>query len=157
MKRILRIFLCLLIILMASCKSGVNDGIEDFFGRNVVFETMGIKYEYEPQNSTFTVLSGDYSGMKLFYTDTDCTVNFKDFTITTDPFSFPQLKLFYSLFCAYGQSFADAVKNDGGAYVLLIDSFRFLVYYNSVSEKVEKLSAQTENGSFEYKVLTSED
>ncbi len=157
MKRIFCIFLCLILVLVSSCKKTAEGSIKDFFNQTVVFETMGIKYEYNSQINKFTVISGDYSGMELFFTDTDCTVNFEDFSISTDPFSFPQLKLFYSLFCAYEDNFDSAVKNDDDAYALLIDSFRFLVYYNSVAEKVDKLVAETENGSFEYKVITSED
>ncbi|MBO5981973.1 MAG: hypothetical protein J6Q24_05960 [Clostridia bacterium] len=157
MKRIFFVFLCLILALASSCKKTADESIKDFFNQTVVFETMGIKYEYNSQIDKFTVLSGDYSGMEMYFTDTDCKVNFEDFSISTDPFSFPQLKLFYSLFRVYEDNFDTAVKNDDGAYALLIDSFRFLVYYNPVAEKVDKLVAETENGSFEYKVITSEE
>lgn len=157
MKRVFCIWLCFTVICICSCKSSTGDKLRDFFNETVVFETLGIKYEYNSQSKIFTVLSGDYSGMELLFIDTDCTVNFKDFSISTNPYSFPQLMLFHSLFCAYVENFDTAVENDDGAYALLIDRFRFLVYYNPVAEKVEKLVAETENGSFEYKVVTSEE
>lgn len=157
MKRILYIMLCLTVLCVSSCKTNAEDGFESFFNKPVIFETLGIKYEYDPTKNIFTVLSGDFTGMEMSFTETDCNVSFKDFSINTDPRSFPQLKLFYSLFRAYTENFDTAAKNDDGAYALLIDSFRFLVYYNSVTEKVERLVAETENGSFEYKVIITEE
>lgn len=157
MKRIFCIYLCLTVMLISSCNVSTEDSIKSFFVDTVVFETMNIKYEYDSENNRFTVLSGDFLGMVLYFSDNDCIVNFKEFSINTDPRSFPQLNLFYLLFRGYRENFDTAVKNDDGAYALLIDSFRFLVYYNPVTEKVDKLVAETENGSFEYTVITTEE
>ncbi len=158
MKRLLLFLICLGVLFSASCKNTSTDGIEQFFNQTtVVFETSGVKYRYNDPDQTFLVISGDFSGMSLCFVNNECIVSFKEFRINTDPRVFPQLKEFLSLFDAYKNNADAAVINDQNAYALLIDSSRFLVYYNSDICKVHKLVADTESGSFEYKVIDSED
>ncbi len=158
MKKVFLFVFCFVIILFSSCNNVNKNNLEKFFQNDtVVFETLGIQYEYNKTDKSFSVLSGDFSGMNVAFTNGECVVRFKEFCIDTDPRAFPQLKSFVSLYAAFKDNLDEFAVNDRNEYVLLIDSSRFLVYYDSNVSKITKLVAETENGSFVYTVVNTED
>lgn len=158
MKKVFLFVFCFVIVLFSSCNNVKKDNLVKFFQNDtVVFETLGIRYEYNETDKSFSVLSGDFSGMNVAFANGECVVRFKEFCIDTDPRAFPQLKSFVSLYTAFKDNLDEFAVNDRNEYVLLIDSSRFLVYYDSNVSKITKLVAETENGSFEYTVVNTED
>lgn len=150
---------CLLICLLTrSCKANSQKQIFDFFNQETVrFECMETEYEYNSGTGTFTYLSGDYKGMCVCFAESGCIITYGGFSLKTQPLDMPHLKAFHGLYSAFENSSDSAVTTDDGAYTLLIDSWRFLVYYNKDAERIDTLIAETENGVFEYTVLISEE
>lgn len=150
---------CLLICLLAcSCKANSQKNILDFFSQETVrFKYMETEYEYNTEKDVFTYLSGDYNGMRVCFAESGCIITYGGFSLKTQPHDMPHLKAFHGLYSAFENYSDSAVTTDDGAYALLIDSWRFLVYYNKDAERIDTLIAETENGVFEYTVLISEE
>lgn len=155
LKKILVILLC---VFLCSCSHSAESEISIFFQREkIYFEYSEITYEFNPKSESFIALNGEYKGMSVSFGTQGCVVNCNEFCIKTETNSFPPLKGFYSLYNAFKNNPSSVVSTDDGAYALLIDSSRFLVYYNTDNKKTEKLIAETADGVFEYTVNASEE
>lgn len=153
-----KLFVFLLCLMTCSCRANSESGISDFFSQETVhFEYMETEYEYNAEKGSFTYLSGDYMGMCVYFDESGCIITYGGFSLKTQPLDMPHLKAFHGLYSAFKNSFDSTVTADDGAYTLLIDSWRFLVYYNKDAERIDTLIAETENGVFEYTVLISEE
>lgn len=158
MKRIIIVLLCVFCIFLSACSQDAESEIGALFqAEKVYFKYSGIEYEFVPKSGSFTVLNGGYEGMLVLFNEQGCAASCNGFSIQTKSNSFPPLKGFYLLHNAFERNINSIVTTDDGAYALLIDSSRFLVYYNTDIKKIEKLIAETADGVFEYTVLTSEE
>ncbi len=155
LKKIWIIFICLL---MCSCSADSDKMIKKFIESEVLyFEYLNTKYEFSVHAGEFTALDGRYKGMTVLFDESGCVIRYGEFSIETQGNNMPYLKAIQQLCYAFKNNGDSAVITDDGAYALLIDSSRFLVYYNTDNEKIDKLIAETADGVFEYTVLTSEE
>ncbi len=153
-KCIVSLLLCVIFL----CSCGSVNRLNTFFQKeSVVFSYTGIKYKYDPSSQSFEQLNGSLKGMIITFDAENCYVTYGDYTLNTDPSVFAAFKAFDILWRNFKIDFENAVLSDDNAFVLIVDSFRFLVYYNKDSEIVGKMVAETEDGVFEYKLSEQEE
>ena len=116
-----------------------------------------MKYTYSPTSRLFLQQDGLFKGMKVCFTDTGSCAEYGDYILETNLYSFSALYSFDILWRAFYDSETETVVSNEGAFVIIVDSSRFLVYYNEDSEIVRKLVAETVYGVFEYTLTESEE
>lgn len=153
-----RLSIILICVLLCSCSASDGGKIRKFTeSKEILFEYAGIKYEFNQEANTFTSKSGALTDTVFSFTESGCIIRCGEVSLKTQANSLPHLKSFYALFEAFKYNGDSAVITDDGAYALLIDSSRFLVYYNTDAERIDRLIAETADGVFEYTVLESEE
>lgn len=151
---------CCIVILcffLVSCSVSVNDKFNRLFEiSSVCFLHNDIKYSYSVTEREFTVLNGSFEGMRIRVTENGCTAEIDGYVLETQISAFGFLTAFDLLWQSFTAQADNAVISNDGAYVLIIDSSRFLVYYNKDNDKIEKLISETQYGVFEYTLADTE-
>lgn len=146
------------ILVLSACTANEQNKLKYFFEKETVdFSCEGVKYTYSPTSRSFLQQDGLFKGMKVRITDTGSNAEYGDYVLETDLYSFSALYSFDILWRAFSGSETETVVSNEGAFVIIVDSSRFLVYYNEDSEIVRKLVAETVYGVFEYTLTESEE
>lgn len=157
----MRKYVCLIMlcaVVLCSCASVNEDKLYSFFQKDdVKFSYEDVTYSYSPFFREFQVENGSFKRMKIKYTDTNCSAEYEGFSIETNIFAFSHLAFFDMLWRAFVDAESDISISDNGAFVLIVDSSRFLVYYNKDNEYVNKIVAETDYGVFEYMFAETEE
>ncbi len=157
MNKFIALFL-ICVFILCSCTANEQDKLKRFFEKETVdFSCKGVKYTYYPAFRSFSQQDGLFKGMKVYFTDAGSNAEYGDYILETDMYSFSALYSFDKLWRAFSGSETETVVSNEGAFVIIVDSSRFLVYYNEDSEIVRKLVAETVYGVFEYTLTESEE
>ena len=155
MKKITAIFISLLLV---SCTANKENAFTDIFNTNEIsFVCNEEAYVLCADTNSFLIIDGIYSGARVVFADSSCDIFYKDFSISTYSNVFPHLFAFLKLYKAVSSGAALVETNESFVKALLIDSCRFLVYYNQDNFSIDRIVAETVNGSFVYRFSVSED
>ena len=153
-----KISVIVIALLLVSCTANKNNSFKDIFGlHEISFVCNEESYIFYADTNSFLIIDGIYSGVRVLFTGSSCDVLYNDFSISTCPNVFPQLFTFLKLYNAASLGISLVETNEPFVKALLIDSCRFLVYYNQDNFSIDRIVAETENGSFVYRFSVSED